>query len=365
MSEMQTALSSHDMLDTPRPWPFSRAELTAALRRKIGDPSLTITELYETEMPQRRPAIGRIRSLQVRTHGRTGKHKIDLVVKEPQGSTRAGMAGAGLREVSVYKTLGDHLPIRTPLLLTADTTGAWLIFNQLSAGRLPEQWKAADYLLATDQLAVLHDRFWGLGEDLTIYRWLRRPLDTDFSIHIQAAQLGISKLENRVPPSILSQDINLQHLLEQLIAHAENISTRLNQEATTLLHGDYWPGNIHVHSDGSLTLYDWEEASIGPAILDVVAFVQYSRWWFEPLPLAADTLIDHYRERIERANGHTWTADEWEELWDYALMWVFLTRWVDMLATIPDTILEARLGQLESVWLHPVSAMIKRHLRNG
>jgi hypothetical protein len=365
MSGIQTALSTRDMLDTPRPWPFSRSELTAALRRKTGDPSLTITEIIETEVPQRRPAIGRIRGLQVYTHGRTGDHKIDMVVKEPQGSTRAGTAGAGLREVSVYKTLGDHLPIRTPLLLAADSTGAWLVFTLLGEGRLPEQWKAADYLLATDQLAVLHDRFWNLGDDLTIYRWLRRPLDTDFSIHLQAAQAGISKLENRVPPSTLSQDVNLQQLLEQLISHADVLAARLSQEPTTLLHGDYWPGNIHVHTDGTLTLYDWEEAAIGPAILDVVTFVQYSRWWFEPLPLEAGPLIGHYRERIKRANGHTWTADEWEELWDYALMWVFLTRWVDLLASIPDAILEARLGQLESVWLHPVSVVIKRHLRNA
>ena len=35
------------LVDDPRPWAFSQAELTAGLRRQTGDPSLKITRLEE------------------------------------------------------------------------------------------------------------------------------------------------------------------------------------------------------------------------------------------------------------------------------------------------------------------------------
>jgi hypothetical protein len=349
------------VFDAQRPWPFSRGELTAGLRRKTGDPNLTISSIEEIEIPHRRPAIGRIRGVHVVCAGRTGAHNFDLLVKEPQGSTRTGAAGAGLRETAFYLNLVDHLPVRTPNLISANPTGAWLVLEQLSKGRRSENWQSADYLLAIDQLVALHDRFWGLGEDLTVYRWLRRPLDSDFNIHIQAAQTGARKLEMLDPPTLLSRDSSLNKLISTLLNHADTISKALLEEPHTLLHGDYWPGNIHIHSDSTITVYDWEETAIGPAILDVITFIQNSHWWFEPLPMPLGVLTDHYRTGLERSNNYTWLEDSWEAIWDYGLMWVFIAKWIDLLADIPDSVLESRLPQFETVWLHPVQDAIHRH----
>lgn len=362
MDHPEPQSSSPTVLSGSRPWAFTQPELTASLRRYTGDPSLIITKITEQDFPYRRPSIGRIRGIMVECQGSLEEPKFNLVVKESQGSTRTGTAGAGLREVSIYQTLGEQLPVRIPELLTAHPGGGWLVMFRLPEGRQPEQWTAADYLLATDQLVALHDRFWGLGEDLATYSWLSRPLDSDFTIYVRAATHSVQNLSKAAPPTMLSENVELRELLNHILGHMDEINTNLHQSPATLLHGDYWPGNINILSDGSLTIYDWEEAAIGPAIVDLVTFLHTSQWWFDPLPISADELITHYRERLGEANGFTWSDEDWTLQADYALMWVFIAEWVGLLASIPDAVLNERLPLLDAVWLDPVRSAADRRL---
>jgi len=362
MSEPTPTNTSHALIEDPRPWAISRSELTAGLRRHTGDPSLRITKLEEREITQRRPAIGRLRGLVATTQGVTGEHTFDLVIKEPQGSTRAGTAGVGLREVSVYLVLGDHLPVRIPTLIAAHPQGDWLVVNHLADGRRPEQWQKADYLLATEQLVILHDRFWGLGQDLANYPWLARPLDADFDVLIQAVRKGAEKLSQKETPATLREDKDLIDGISKIIKNIDEITTHLRNLPATLLHGDYWPGNIHVHPNGSLTVFDWEQAAIGPSILDLLAFIQSSTWWFAPLPIDPNEIIVHYRQRLAQSGAYTWKDKDWDSAWDYALMWTFVSGWVDLLAKIPESLLSARLPGLENVLFNPMKAAIKRRL---
>jgi len=362
MSEPTPPLSSHALITDPRPWAFTRAELTAGLRRHTGDPSLRITKLEEREITQRRPAIGRLRGLNVKTQGTTGDHTFNLVIKEPQGSTRAGTAGAGLREVSVYLVLGDHLPVRIPTLIAAHPKGDWLVFDQFPLGRIPEKWQAADYLLATDQLVALHDRFWDLGDDLAVYTWLARPLDSDLNIHIQAAKAGADLLSQKETSGSLREDRELIEAIHTIIDHIDTVTNHLCGLPMTLLHGDYWPGNIHVHRNGSLTVYDWEMTAIGPGILDLLGFIQTSTWWFAPLPIEVQEITKYYRQRLAQSGTHTWKDKDWKVDWDYAILWTFFSSWVDLLARIPKSILSARLPGLQNVLFDPVKAAIKRQL---
>lgn len=354
---------SNGLLSDPRPWAFTRAELTAALRRHTGDPSLVIENLKGNDITQRRPAIGRFRGLLVTAEGKvTGKHTFTLVLKEPQGATRKGTAGVGRREVSLYQILADHLPVRVPQLFAAHPGGDWLVMELLPIGRLPEQWTADDYLLATDQLVALHDRFWNLGEDLNVYNWLARPLDSDFQIHVKAAAYGMERLVENALSTLLTDDPDLAQIFSRLISQADKISESLLAQPATLLHGDYWPGNVHVHKDGTLTVYDWQHAGIGPGVLDLLSFVQASRWWFDPLPIDPADIIQHYRKSLQEASGHKWSQKDWEAQWDNALLWTFVARWVDLLAAIPEPILQSRHELLESVWLKPVREAAARCL---
>ncbi|MDH5605682.1 MAG: aminoglycoside phosphotransferase family protein [Anaerolineae bacterium] len=354
MSQTTPPLSSLPLIEDPRPWAFTKAELTAGLRRYTGNPTLSITDLRDGEITQQRSSMGRIRGLEVKTESRAGSQNYSFVLKEPQGINRAGTAGVGLREVSFYRIMRDHVPVHLPQLLAAHPNGDWLVLEKLPLGRRLSKWRAQDYLLATDQIAALHDRFWKLGEDLVIYTWLARPLSADLPIHKQAALYGAQRLASLSPATMLSEDQELLHLTERLVDNIEFISKQLTSLPSTLLHGDYWPGNIYVNKDSSLSVFDWEHAGIGPGVLDLVYFIKASRWYLDPLPIEDEEITRHYREQIYKANGHTWTDEEWRADWDFALLWIFLTQWIDLLASIPNSVLVTRLPQLESLWITPV-----------
>lgn len=362
MAQTDSKTESHTYIAETRPWAFTTSELTASLRRYTGDANLKIIKLEDEKIKSRRPAIGRIRGAIVSCQGNTGEYKFNIVVKEPQGSTRTGTAGAGLREVSIYKFLGEQLPVRIPELLASHPGGGWLVMLQLPQGRRSELWTADDYLLAAEQLVALHDRFWGLGEDLSYYSWLSRPLDSDFNIYVRAASNSVEALGQSSTPNMLSENSELMQLLNHILSHMDDVNKNLHISPATLLHGDYFPGNINVHPDGNLTIFDWEEASIGPAMVDLITFVNTSRWWFDPLPINPDKIIEHYREKLFKANGFSWSDDEWQIEFDYATMWVFIVQWVDLLAAIPNSMLKERMPQLNDVWLDPLRAAAERRL---
>ncbi len=348
-------------LKTGRAWPFSESELTAGLRRFSGDPTLRIVRFYDREVTQRLPSIGKLRGIEVQTSGSAGEKTYTLVLKEPHGSTRTGAAGAGLREVSIYQTLREHLPVKIPQLIAAHPRGDWLVLEHLPTGRRPDKWSAADYLLATEHLALLHDRFWGLGEDLEVYTWLEKPLRSDRDIYIQAAQKSAQDLALK-PDSIIGSQTDVLEITDKITRHLDEIITVLQGSPSVLLHGDYWPGNINLHQRDGLAVFDWEDAAIGPPVLDLLGFIQGSSWWFSPLPIPAEELTRHYRQRLSQLGAYTYKNDEFSLLWDHAVMWTFISGWVSTLANTPEPLLHMRLGALEEVLFTPLRAAIARRL---
>jgi len=355
-------MNTQPLIDDPRPWAFTRAALTAGLRAYTNDSSLVINDLYEMTIPFRRASMGRIRGLNATCESADGKKFFRLAVKEPQGTTRTGTAGAGLREVSFYRNLAEQLPVHVPRLFAAHPDGDWLIMEMLPLERKPESWTAEDYQLAIEQLVALHDRFWGLGNDLIIYPWLARPLGTDYAIYIQAATTGVHKLVDKATSNLLTRDPKLMRMITCLVEHADKVAIALRTAPATLLHGDYWPGNITLCADNNFFVYDWQQASIGPGVLDLLHFIQTSQWYFEPLPIPPQELINSYRTRLAKASHYHWEDAEWAALWDYALLWNFLTNWVDMLVNIPASVIQTQYLHLRSLWLDPVSAAVNRRL---
>jgi hypothetical protein len=353
------------LLEEPRPWAFSRAELTAGLRARTGDSSLVVTHIQELTIPFSRPSMGRIRGLGVICEASGTQKTFRLVVKEPQGATRTGTAGAGLREVSFYRNLVEQLPVSVPHLLAAHPDGDWLVFDMLPPHRQPDNWGVSEYLLATEKLVALHDRFWGLGEDLAAYTWLARPLDSEYEIYLQAARAGVRRLVDKVTSNLLTRDPKLIRMLKRLVENADKIAAALRTTPRTLLHGDYWPGNISIGMDNGIAVYDWQQASIGPGVLDLYYFIQASQWYFSPIPISPKEIVSHYRTKLAEASGHSWDDETWAILWDYALLWIFLCSWVDLLASIPASILQTRYPQMRALWLEPVNAAINRRIPGG
>ncbi len=356
-----TDVSSRD--DAPvSPWPFSRGDLTAGLRRHLGDASIQVTAVEPLTMSSRRPSIGRVRALRVEAQTQRGPLSLRLVVKEPQGTTRTGLAGAGRREVGVYQSLAAQLPLSTPALIAADAHGDWLLLEAISSGRDPSRWEAADYQQAIEALVLLHDRFWGLGDDLAAFPWLSRPLEADFEVHVTAAAQAIERIVRMGEPEILAGAPERLVVLARLTQAADRVVAPLRGEPSTLLHGDYWPGNIAVLRNRSQVVYDWQLAAVGPGVLDLLVFVSKSQWWFGDLPVSAEAIVRLYREGIARGTGKVWDDAAWQLLWDHALMWRFLQEWVDLLAASPNPVLLTQAEQLDRVWLRPVSEAVERRL---
>jgi hypothetical protein len=357
-------MSNTAILQSPRPWAFSRSELTAGLRRHTGDPSLRILELEEENLPDVRPALGRLRGMRVNCRGITGEYTFELVLKESRqtGTTRAGTTSPGQRETSFYRDLAEQVPVRLPRVFAIDPLANWLVMERLTPGKSPENWGKPDYLLAATQLAVIHDRFWNLGRDLGVYTWLERPLDADFEVNIKVASNAIQKLAEEPGSRLFAFSPELKTLLPKMVRHADVIARALKRAPDTLLHGDYWPGNIHVDGQGRLTVYDWQQVGIGPAVLDLVAYLQTSSWWFDPLPVDPLALIFEYRRNLSEKTGTIWANQEWQAFLDHARMWIFLVNWVDILASTPLPILETQMPLLEKLWIKPLFESANQYL---
>lgn len=349
------------LLDPPS-WPFSKAELTAGLRRATGDPTLQIVRLEEFELPHRLPAVGRIRGVSVTGKGSTGKYEFQLVLKEPRqmGTTLAGSVGPAARETLFYRYLAQHLPIRTPQIYTAAPDGKWLVMETLTEGRDPSHWQAEDYQRAVAQLLVLQDRFWGLGSDLAMYPWLDRTLDATLDVQAQVVQMAAERLLTTLPETLRGEQYGWAHLLPALTNRTRQIAAALHEEPAVLLHGDYWPGNIHIDTQGHLAVFDWQYVGIGPGILDLITLTQYTRWWYPEAALNPDDLVKQYREGLAQITGQTWTEENWRRLWGYGLLWVFLTRWLDVLSNTPASLLVARAEEMKTVWLTPIRQWMAR-----
>jgi Phosphotransferase enzyme family len=343
-------------------WPFTISDLTAGLRRHVGDVSLRIDSVASQPVRFQRPSIGRVRGLCVDYHADDKADSCSLVVKEPQGITRAGLAGAGRREVGVYRALAPELPLATPRLVAASATGSWMVFDALRPVRDAAAWRPEDYWTALDGLVRLHDRFWGLGEDLAAFPWLGRPLEGDFEVHVTAAAMAIQHIVETGKPASLASIPDRMSMLAELTTRADEIIAPLRDEPVTLLHGDYWPGNIASVRGGRQVVFDWQLAGIGPAVMDLLAFVTKSEWWFGELPVARTAIVDYYREGVSSRSGISWDEATWDRLWDHALMWRFLQEWVDLLAASPEPVLAARTELLEQVWLEPVARAVARRL---
>jgi hypothetical protein len=250
----------------------------------------------------------------------------------------------------------------TPALIGASPVGDWLLLEELLPSRQPQEWDQGDYLRAIDALVALHDRFWDLETDLGAFPWLGRPLGSDFAVHVAAAAKAIERIVHQGYPEPLAAEQARMEILATLTMHADQVASPLQGQSSTLLHGDYWPGNIAVMEDDRQVVFDWQLAGVGPGVMDLLVFINKSQWWYGSMPVSAEQIVQRYREGMHALNGASWPHEVWAELWDHALMWRFLQEWLDLLAASPDAILAMSAEQLDEVWLDPVAAAVARRL---
>ena len=345
-----------------RQLPFTTTLLENQLRRHYGDELLTANNVQVYEIRYQRSSTYTLFGLIVDIKSqKLNFNRINLLVKQALKARRPS-THIGWREQALYANLMDFMPIKSPPLVAADSAGNWLIIEIDPNGRFVDTWRKPDYFLSIDLLASLHELFWGLNEDLQNFSFLGRPLDSESSLILQSAQRGLNRLRQS-SDSILSQDETLLNSLDLLTKQSNVLVTSLKSLPATLIHGDYWPGNLIIYPASNIYAIDWQNSAIGPGILDLVTFIQECLWWFNPLPFAPSDLITRYRSHLHNQRGLSWSDAEWNLYWDHALLWTFLVDWLEPLSLASNATLDQHYNDLQRVWLKPVQEICNLRLK--
>jgi len=343
-------------------FPFGLAEILAGLRQYLGASGLNLVNIKDMPLPAVMPgSYGnrsedyKLCSLIATVELNNQQHRLALTLNEaPFLSIQC--------EHGLYRYAEDiFLPLLVPGFVAGNAQSGWMVLEGLDDLRPPQDWENNDYREAIQNLALLHDRFWGLEEDLENFDWLGRPLDRDFPAIQKKVSEAVNTLTQQKPHSAL--DTHRYHkAFITLEEHLSRIVNPLRTQTPTLVHGTYWAGNIAQPLDGRQIVTHWQYAAIGPAILDLVTFHQSTVSHLQPsLPVEAALAL--YQVQIKKNRGkQLWTEDEWEMLWDYALMWLFAFHWLKRLADMPPTQYTKLHDKLETYWLNPVLKAIERQL---
>ena len=151
-------------------------------------------------------------------------------------------------------------------------------------------------------------------------------------------------------------------VLGQMVAQADRVLQPLLDMPLTLLHGDYWEGNLLRDEDGDLVVFDWQSAAIGPGVLDLVVMATTGAWERATLPLPPEAMAERYRAEVAARLGVRWSDTAWSTFWDHALLWRFLQETLSWVAGAPRRAFAPRAAEFERVWLKPVLAAAGRRL---
>ncbi|MDQ6695685.1 MAG: aminoglycoside phosphotransferase family protein [Chloroflexota bacterium] len=372
--------------------PFSVDALQVAVRRYLSRPTLSIEEV----VPERLTggASGSpVYRLNVSYRGSAedcidAGSMLSLILKRGANHKGAILAGSAQREASFYRTLAQQLPVRTPrmlltaedivgepmqpLIVSASSTLAqgweglgfdsdWVLMEAVTSEVVFPQssWTAEHYRIALSSLADLHAAWWGSPPDPTDYPWVWMPTGHHTEGLIREAREALMEIgkaswgERFFPKERL-------HAWLMLLDNPTPLFNMLSGMPQTLIHGDYWPGNISMRADGP-AVYDWQLVGVGPAPYDLSCFHSSSRWWFGRLPLSLTEMRNHYLERLNEQLGKKVDRYCFDMGMDAARAWRFAVLWPTVILE-HHTNFQANLHHMRSTAIEPAFASLRRSL---
>jgi aminoglycoside phosphotransferase (APT) family kinase protein len=158
---------------------------------------------------------------------------------------------AAERELRFYRQFAPTVPVATPAVLDALSTGAGIAVLLLDAGteRPAPAWTDADWSRLGRALAELHTM------PLPDWGWTRPD-----TLRTALAAPDLDQIRAFWAPVLPA--------LEPLLADRDGVLARLEAQPAAFVHGDCHTGNI-VHADGGLVFCDWQSAGLGRAAADL------------------------------------------------------------------------------------------------
>jgi hypothetical protein len=196
-------------------------------------------------------------------------------------------------EARVYRELAARLPIDVPRVYY--TIESLCILEVLPPGRPVTAWTEQDERLVLSDLARLHAHLWNSPE-LDGYPWLMR-LQDELNIRLDKAERGV-KLLREVGgwPGLITR--RTLDVMGTLLADRARLLAPLADLPSTLIHCDAWQPNW-VLLDDRRVLLDWQSAARGPAVWDVVYFLEMSGEAGGRLPLEESQALNVYLDALE------------------------------------------------------------------
>ncbi len=223
--------------------------------------------------------------------------------------------GLGTREVFLYQTLGDELPVRTPHCYAAKVDsfrGRNIMVLEDLAGSarfrdIREPVAAAEAEAVADAMANQHAAYWATGRFATDLK----PLATRFS---PAAMAVGDVVRRRFLGNMKGQaaDIVPEQIKRQgriFFERSADIDAFWESQPQTVLHGDPHLGNLFFEGDKP-GFIDWQVARAGAGVRDLAYFATASADQ-DVLRKIERGLVERYAVRLDGAG----IAVDLEYLW--------------------------------------------------
>jgi len=204
-------------------------------------------------------------------------------------------------EARVYRELSAHLPLDLPRAYyteEADTEGL-CILEALPSGKPITAWDEQDERAVLNDLARMHAHFWRSLE-LANTPWLT-CLQDELNVRFdQAARcLPILRQIGGWPGIVTPRTMDV---MEALLTDRACLLATLADLPPTLIHCDTWQSNWLLLDDRRVLL-DWQSAARGPAVWDVVYFLEMSGEVGGRLPLEESQALNSYLDALEAERG--------------------------------------------------------------
>jgi Phosphotransferase enzyme family len=168
-----------------------------------------------------------------------------------------------------------------PLLATIGTPdgeSVWQLYSDLGSRSLAENMNNAESVAGTVRfIAELHQRFIG-HPYLPEFRLFGGDLGAHFvESNLRDAMLTLETIQKHPNTSADNWTV-VDRLLDRISAINDELPSRLRilkefSGPETLLHGDLWPSNVFVSSEGQVRLIDWDRTAAGPIAYDISTFI--------------------------------------------------------------------------------------------